>query len=180
MTFDFQPTLKGPTLLLNPLGADDLDALHAAASDPAIWALHPEPTRWRRQVFERGFFASALASRSAFTVRTRSSGEVIGSSRYYAHVPNLRTVFVGYTFLCRAFWGGGANAELKALMLDHAFRFVDAVCFHIGPDNLRARRSIEKLGGALVGDDDVVREGRTQQRLVYRITRPAGEGRPED
>jgi RimJ/RimL family protein N-acetyltransferase len=169
---DFQPTLEGPTLLVRPLRADDLDALYQAARDPEIWALHPEPTRWQRPVFEQGFFAGALASGSAFAVIDKASGAVIGSSRYYEHDPAAREIFVGYTFLTRAYWGGATNGELKSLMLAYAFRFVEAVCFHIGPENWRSRRAVEKIGGIVVREETVERNGRSDRRVVYRIRKP--------
>ncbi len=56
-----QPRLEGERLLLRPLAPQDWDALHAAASDPLIWAGHPASDRWQEPVF-RAFFADALAS----------------------------------------------------------------------------------------------------------------------
>lgn len=170
-TFDLQPTLEGPTLVVRPLTANDLEPLYAAASDPDIWALHPEPTRWQRDVFTNGFFAGALASGSAFTVVARDSGDVIGSSRYYEYDEGARTIFIGYTFLTRAHWGGPSNRELKELMLAHAFRYVDAVQFHVGPANWRSRRAVEKIGGVLVREEIVMRNGTPDPRVVYRIER---------
>ena len=41
---------------------------------------------------------------------------------------------------------GPYNAEMKRLMLEHAFRFVENVVFLIGADNLRSRRAVEKIG----------------------------------
>jgi RimJ/RimL family protein N-acetyltransferase len=41
---------------------------------------------------------------------------------------------------------------MKKLMLDHAFRFAERVVFRIGPQNLRSRRAIEKLGAVLTAD----------------------------
>ncbi len=60
-TADLHPTLAGATITLRPLRADDLEPLHAAASDPLIWAQHPDPARHLRPVFEKNFFAGALA-----------------------------------------------------------------------------------------------------------------------
>jgi RimJ/RimL family protein N-acetyltransferase len=170
--FDLQPTLEGSTLLVRPLTADDLEPLYAAASDPEIWTLHPEPTRWQRDVFTNGFFAGALASGSAFSVVHRDTGAIIGSSRYYEYDASARTIFVGYTFLTRAYWGGATNGELKRLMLDHAFRYVDGVQFHIGPANWRSRRAVEKIGGVLVREEVVMRNDVPEARVVYRLDRP--------
>jgi N-acetyltransferase len=172
--FDLQPILEGPTILVRPLTADDLEPLYAAASDPEIWTLHPEPTRWQRDVFTNGFFAGALASGSAFTVVHRATGSVIGSSRYYEYDAAARTIFIGYTFLTRAYWGGATNGELKQLMLDYAFRHVNAVQFHIGAANWRSRRAVEKIGGTFVLEEVAMRNGSPEPRVIYRIDRPGG------
>ena len=70
---------------------------------------------------------------------------MIGTSRYYDD-DAARSVAIGYTFLRRSHWGGGANAQVKALMLDHAFESVEEVHFHVGRDNLRSQRALAKLG----------------------------------
>ena len=70
---------------------------------------------------------------------------MIGTSRYY-DADGARSVAIGYTFLRRSHWGGGANAQVKALMLDHAFESVEEVHFHVGRDNLRSQRALAKLG----------------------------------
>jgi hypothetical protein len=42
---DLQPTLTGTHITLRPLAAPDFDELFVAASDPLIWAQHPDPGR---------------------------------------------------------------------------------------------------------------------------------------
>jgi RimJ/RimL family protein N-acetyltransferase len=66
---------------------------------------------------------------------------------------------------------GATNRELKQLMLDYAFRHVEAVQFHIGPENWRSRRAVEKIGGAFVREEVVTRNDREERRVVYRIVR---------
>jgi RimJ/RimL family protein N-acetyltransferase len=149
--FELQPTLTGERLLLRPLVPGDRDALYAAARDPLLWAQHPEPDRHEPAMFQR-YFDGALASGGAFAIVDRATGRVIGSSRYCNLDPAGREVEIGWTFLERAYWGGGANGELKRLMLDHAFRFVERVVFVVGENNLRSRRALEKIGARLAPD----------------------------
>jgi RimJ/RimL family protein N-acetyltransferase len=169
--FDAQPTLLGETLSLRPLAAADFAPLYAAASDPLIWSLHPEPLRYRRAVFEQ-FFEAALDSRSALVVTDNASGEVVGSSRYYDWNPTLREVAIGYTFLARSRWGGATNLEMKRLMLGHAFRWADTVWFHVGRHNLRSRRAMEKVGGILDHEERRELNGAVHDYVVYRIDAP--------
>ena len=168
--FDLQPTLKGDLIELRPLGPQDFDALFSAASDPKIWKQHPESDRYQREVFQR-FFDGALESKGAFAIIDRKSGRIIGSSRYCNLDLANREVEVGWTFLEREFWGGIYNRELKQLMLEHAFRFVDRVVFVVGEQNFRSQKALAKIGASflkktqLPGDD-----GTIKTNLVFAIT----------
>ncbi|MET0241968.1 MAG: N-acetyltransferase, partial [Flavitalea sp.] len=59
------PELSNELLLLRLLGPGDFDKLYKVASDPAIWAIHPSPDRYKREVFQV-FFDGAVASESAY------------------------------------------------------------------------------------------------------------------
>lgn len=146
---DRQPTLEGDRLLLRPLRREDWDALYAVAADPEIWALHPMHDRWREPVF-RAFFDDALAHGGALAVIDRASGAIVGSSRFQGYdSADGGSVEIGWTFLARSHWGGGANRELKRLMLSHALASVQRAVFRIGESNWRSRRAMEKIGGRL-------------------------------
>src|SRR3954454_18628904 len=126
MSFDLQPTLKGKLLHLRPLREQDWDDLFAVASDPLIWEQHPESDRYTEKVF-RGFFRDAMESGGALIVTDAQAGGVIGSSRYTQYAPAKSEVKIGWSFLARRYWGGEYNLEMKQLMLEHAFQFVDRV-----------------------------------------------------
>lgn len=147
-TADLQPVLTGERVVVRPVRAGDWEEMYAAAADPAVWAQHPESDRHLEPVFRR-FFDGALACGSGFAIVDRSSGAVIGSSRYHGHDPERREIEIGWTFLAARYWGGAYNLEIKKLMLDHAFRFVDTAVFWIGVENRRSRRAMEKIGGTL-------------------------------
>jgi RimJ/RimL family protein N-acetyltransferase len=143
---DFQPTLTGPTIIVRPIAPGDWAEMHAAGSDPKIWEVHPVPDRWTEPKF-RAFFDDAVNSRMAFAFVDRTSGKVIGSSRYYEHKPDISEIEIGWTFLARSHWGGASNREVKRLMLDHAFNFVDTVVFWVGETNWRSLGAMGKIGG---------------------------------
>ena len=168
MTPDLQPTLTGKLLELRPLVPGDFDALYAVASDPAIWAQHPVADRYKKDVFN-DFFRGALESGGAFAVIDREARCIIGSSRYYGYDAARREIEIGWTFLARAYWGGIYNRELKALMLRHAFGFVDRVIFLVGPQNFRSQRAMEKIGGVRAGMTR--REPNGPESVVFEITR---------
>ncbi len=150
MVFDAQPTLTGTLLQLRPLQEDDYDDLYAVASDPLIWEQYPASDRYQAEVFQK-FFRDAMESGGALLAIDNASGAVIGSSRYHGYNKRASEVEIGWTFLARSHWGGQYNGEMKRLMLQHAFQFVEAVIFLIGPENLRSQRAIEKIGGVRDG-----------------------------
>jgi RimJ/RimL family protein N-acetyltransferase len=171
MPFELQPTLKGELVELRPQRAGDFDQLYAVAADPLIWEQHPASDRYKREVF-REFFREAMESRGAFLVTDAKTGKVIGSSRYNGYSEEKSEIEIGWTFLARSHWGGAYNGEMKRLMLEHAFRFVEKVIFAIGVTNFRSQKAVEKIGAVRVGSrpDSAGRES-----FVYAITRPAQE-----
>jgi RimJ/RimL family protein N-acetyltransferase len=166
MPFDFQPTLKSDLITLRPLRAADFDALYAVGSDPLIWEQHPQGDRYKPDVF-RAFFDDGLKSGGALIAIDNATHEIIGSSRFHGYDPSASEIEIGWSFLARRYWGGRYNGEMKRLMLEHAFRFVDNVVFLIGEENMRSRRAVEKIGGVEIG---MRTDERGQERVVYRIT----------
>jgi RimJ/RimL family protein N-acetyltransferase len=165
MPFDFQPTLRGELLCLRPLRPEDFPDLYTVASDPLIWEQHPAHDRHQEEVF-REFFREALKSGGALVALDSRGGRIIGSSRFYGYDEDNSEVEIGWTFLARSYWGGRYNREMKRLMLGHAFKFVESVVFLVGPQNLRSRRAVEKIGGVLESSRPN-RDGRDS--VVYRI-----------
>lgn len=178
MSFDSQPVLHGELLELRPLRAEDFDALFRVAADPLIWEQHPERDRCEEPTF-RAFFEEAVRSKGALVAIDRASGEIIGSSRFHGYDADHSVVEIGWTFLARTYWGGRYNGEMKRLMLEHAFRWVNRVIFIIGPDNRRSQRAVEKIGGRRAG---VTTDAHGSARFIYEMTPalfagPQGAGR---
>lgn len=169
MKFELQPTLKSEIIEVRPLRADDWEELYAVASDPLIWEQHPNSDRYKAEVF-RKFFDEALESGGAFVVLDCRTGRVIGSSRFNCYDLARSEIEIGWTFLARSHWGGTYNGELKRLMLEHAFKFVDNVIFFIGSTNIRSQRALEKIGGVHIGRKS---DPNGRESLIYRITRPS-------
>jgi RimJ/RimL family protein N-acetyltransferase len=166
MPFDLQPILKGTLLELRPLRPEDFRDLYAVASDPLIWRQHPIKDRHKEEIF-KGFFRESLESGGALIAIDRKDGQVIGSSRFHGYNEGQNEIEIGWTFLARSHWGGIYNREMKQLMLQHAFKFVNSVIFLVGPGNLRSQRAVEKIGGVRVGSRP---DGSGRDSYVYRIT----------
>ena len=150
MAFDLQPHLRSELIELRPLTPNDWDELFVVASDPLIWEQHPERDRYKEEVF-RVFFKEALDSGGAFAIIDRKTRRIIGSTRFYGFDPKKSEIEIGWTFLARRYWGGRYNAEMKRLLLNHAFRFVESVVFFVGENNVRSQKAMEKVGAIKVG-----------------------------
>jgi len=150
MPFDLQPHLKGELIELRPLTPNDWEELFAVASDSLIWEQHPEPDRYKEDVF-RIFFKDAMESGGAFVIIDPKTQRIIGSTRFYGYDPQKSEIEIGWTFLARKYWGGRYNAEMKHLLLNHAFRFVESVLFFVGENNVRSQKALEKVGAIKVG-----------------------------
>jgi len=151
MKSNLQPLdLKNEYVCLIPLKPEHFERLYKVASDPLIWEQHPHKDRYRRNVFIK-FFEAGIASNGAFLVLDTQTREIIGSSRFYEYNPVDRSVAIGYTFLARSHWGSTYNRALKYLMLNYAFGFSDKVIFHIGENNIRSQKAVEKLGAVKTG-----------------------------
>ncbi len=169
MDVNLQPTLVGKNITLRPLKQEDFSALYKAASDPAVWAMHPDSSRYKQEIFEKRFFSGAIASGSALAVVDNITGKIIGSSRCYEWNPEQQEIAIGFTFLECAYWGNGTNNEMKDLMLKHVSSFAKTVWFHVGEANFRSCKAVEKLGAIVSHKEDRELEGKPFVQLFYKL-----------
>lgn len=169
MHFSIQPILENETIKLFPLQEEDFERLYTVASDPLVWEQHPNKNRYERAVFQN-FFEGAMLSQGAFLILDKATDEVMGSTRFYDYDEKDISIFIGYTFYGRKFWGGKYNPQVKKLMLDYIFQFVNVVKFHVGAENWRSRNAMEKLGATLVAEISVAYHGEpNRQNVEYHI-----------
>ena len=148
--------LEGATVRLEPLTSAHVPALSEVALDPELW-------RWTLSVIEtpedlRRYVDAALAARAAgtsypFVTIERSSGRVIGSTRFCALEPGHRKVEIGYTFVAPAWQRTSVNTEAKLLMLRHAFEVLgmNRVEFKTDALNARSRAALLRIGATEEG-----------------------------
>lgn len=117
-------TLEGNAVRLEPLTLEHLDPLTEVALDPELW-------RWTiskidsRAGLER-YLETAIREREQgrslpFATIHRSSGRVIGSTRFGNIEPVHRRVEIGWTWIGTPWQRSAINTEAKYLMLQHAF-----------------------------------------------------------
>ncbi|WP_109127244.1 GNAT family N-acetyltransferase [Dyella sp. C11] len=148
--------LEDAFVALEPLTSDHAPALEAAASDGELWNLWftsaPAPGE------AAGYIAKALAGHQAglmlpFVVREKSSGEIVGTTRFYDFVNDPRRVAIGYTWYAKRWQKSHLNTACKRLLLRHAFETLGCVAveFHTDHRNLDSQRAIERLGAQREG-----------------------------
>jgi len=172
MTINIQPLhLKSDLIHLAPLQENDFESLYKVASDPLLWEQHPNKLRFKREEFQN-YFEGAILSKGSFKILDAATGETIGCSRYYDYNEDENSILIGYTFISRKFWGKGYNQSVKKLMLDYIFQFVPSVYFHIGAQNFRSQKAIEKLGAEKVGEQEVEYYGEASKlNYIYKINK---------
>ena len=164
---NLQPTdLKNNLVWLEPLKQAHFEELYLVASDPLIWEQHPNPDRYKLDAFTN-YFKGAMESGGAFIIRDTLSGKALGSSRYCAYDAANKEIQIGYTFFARSCWGKSINKEVKTLMLNHAFNYVDKVAFYVGANNIRSQRAMERIGGIKIREEVVAYFGEPD-RLNFR------------
>jgi RimJ/RimL family protein N-acetyltransferase len=157
--FDYQPRLTGRILTLRPVQRMDWQDLAVVGCDPQVWAGHPDQQRYLTANF-KAYFEDGVKSGKALVALEKASGAVLGWSRYITEHAGPSEIEIGATFLGHSYWGGPWNAEMKQLMLRHAFQFVDRVIFRVGKTNGRSQRAVEKLGAVrLIGRPESVSHG---------------------
>lgn len=168
---NIQPILENDNVKLVPLDPTDFEQLFAVASDPKIWEQHPNKDRYKREVFEN-FFQGAMESGGAFKIIEKNTGEMAGSTRFYDYNADDNSIFIGYTFYATKFWGSKLNPQVKKLMLDYIFQFADKVNFHVGKDNIRSQKAMEKLGAKKIDELNVAYFGEPEKlNVVFGISK---------
>ena len=178
MDFDFQPYIIGETLVVRPLAEDDFEGLYQAASDPLVWAGHPAKDRHNKEVFIP-YFDTLLEAGATVVVLEKSTGKIIGCSRYYVAPTPGQDISIGYTFLGRAYWGGTVNGELKSLMVGHVFKSRYEVWFHIAPTNIRSQKATAKLGAVNMGEEELDLGNGAANMMCFRLLKSDWEAKED-
>jgi RimJ/RimL family protein N-acetyltransferase/nitroimidazol reductase NimA-like FMN-containing flavoprotein (pyridoxamine 5'-phosphate oxidase superfamily) len=167
------PTLRGQHVILEQLDLSHVDGLFAAVADPEVyrWLPRPvpaDPAEMAGQVRE-ALRMQADGLRIPFAQRDAGTGEVVGSTSYYAPDPTNRVIAIGYTMIARSHWRTGVNTEAKLMLMAHAFETLGAVRveWHTDLNNLRSQAAIERLGAVREG---VLRRHRLRPDGTWRDT----------
>jgi len=171
-------TLEGRFVRLAPLSMAHHAGLSEVGLDQELWQWIPEPVATAEEM--RAYIEEALAAQAAgtalpFATVERSSGRVIGSTRFGNIDRRNRRVEIGWTWLARPWQRTRANTEAKNLMLCHAFETWGAIRVELKTDSLnaRSRAAILRLGAKEEGvlrNHMIASTGRIRHTVYYSIT----------
>jgi RimJ/RimL family protein N-acetyltransferase len=123
-------TLEGSFVRLEPMTMAHHAGLTAVGLDPDVWRLtvvNVHTPEEMRSYMESALRLQAEGSSLPFVTIERSSGRVVGSSRFGNYDPLNRRIEIGWTWLAPAWQRTAANTEAKYLMLTHAFERLGCV-----------------------------------------------------
>ncbi len=170
-------TLEGKRVRLAPMSADHVDALAKAGSDEMLWkwtssrADSPESMR----LYVDAALADAKAGTALpFVTIDKSSGEVIGSTRFGNIDRANRRMEIGWTWIMPRFQRTHVNSEAKYLMLMHAFDALGCVRVELKTDvlNTKSRAAMLRMGAK---EEGVLRKhmltysGRWRDTIYYSV-----------
>ncbi|MCX7515270.1 GNAT family N-acetyltransferase [Frateuria sp. STR12] len=148
--------LEDAHVVLEPLCLDHVASLETAAADGELWRLWftsvPAPGEMVAYV-EKALAGQREGVMLPFAIRERSTGELVGTTRFYDIAQDPRRVAIGYTWYARRWQKGHLNTACKRLLLAHAFESLGCVAveFHTDGRNLDSQRAIERLGAQREG-----------------------------
>ncbi len=159
----FKPAvLNGKHIRLEPLEPQHYAALYDAL-EPEIFGLMPQdPTRNKTKTLAE--FVAQLewpSTRMPFVVILQESGEIVGSSSFFATDLANKGVEIGGTWYKKSVQGTFVNPESKYLLLELAFEVWNVLRVQLKTHhlNLQSQRAIEKLGA--------IREGILRNHMIY-------------
>jgi N-acetyltransferase len=175
---DLRASLSGRLVRVEPLALSHAGGLIAAASDPEMFAWMPVDMASSRELLEEWLTTTLQAARDGsavpFAIVERSTGRVLGSTRFLElRFEHLRAE-IGWTWVTRSAWGTGVNVETKLLLLEHAFVRVGLrrVEFKTDARNERSRGALLAVGATFEGvlrKHMVVRDGGARDSAYYSV-----------
>jgi RimJ/RimL family protein N-acetyltransferase len=169
--------LEGEHVRLEPLRVDHLPAIYKAGMDGSIW-------KWTANIvnaesdLER-YVRTALADQMLgtavpFVTIERSSGTVVGSTRFGNIDVINRKAEIGWTWINPTWQRTAINTEAKLLMLTHAFEVWKCLRVELKTDsnNDRSQNAIRRLGAVEEGtlrNHMITESGRSRHSVIFSI-----------
>ncbi|HZD84359.1 MAG TPA: GNAT family protein [Gemmatimonadaceae bacterium] len=169
--------LEGSFVRLEPMTLEHHAQLTEVGLDPEIWRLTIVMIRTAGEM--RSYIDSALALQRdgtslPFVTIERSSGRVVGSTRFGNYDAANRRIEIGWTWLARRWQRTVINTEAKYLMLTYAFEKLRCVRVELKTDVLNApsRKAMLRIGAkeeGILRKHTLMWTGRYRDSIYYSI-----------
>lgn len=148
--------LEGEQVRLEPLSPAHEDPLNTAARDGQLWTSQFTIIPARATMMDyisTALDAQALGPELPFVIIRKSSGQVVGSTRFYNIEHENRSVEIGYTWLASSAQRTAVNTEAKLLLLTHAFEVWRCIRVSFVTDvlNQQSQKALLRLGAKYEG-----------------------------
>jgi RimJ/RimL family protein N-acetyltransferase len=169
--------LEGEYVRLEPLRGDHLPDILKVGMDESIW-------KWTNNIVKREadlerYVRTALADQShglalPFVTIERSSGTVVGSTRFGNIDVANQKVEIGWTWINPNWQRTAINTEAKLLMLSHAFEVWGCIRVELKTDsnNERSRNAMLRIGATEEGtlrNHMITESGRLRDSVYFSI-----------
>lgn len=150
------PTLETERLVLRPLSAGDVNALHSVSNEPLVrrylWDDEPVSKAKIEDIVARSERMFSGESLGLFGVRLRDSEELVGFCGFL-RLEGMEEPEIAYE-LSREVWGGGLATEAARECVRYAFEVAGIERVIAGTDavNAASLRVMEKLGMKPIGN----------------------------
>jgi len=169
--------LDGERISLEPMQTDHVPALCEVGLDGELWKWTLSAVRDVKAMDD--YVRSALDDQSTgiclpFITRDKTSGRIIGSTRFgNIDKPNRKTE-IGWTWIAPEWQRTFVNTEAKLLMLTHAFEVWKCIRVEFKTDalNERSRRAIARIGAKEEGvlrNHLITESGRFRDSVYFSI-----------
>jgi RimJ/RimL family protein N-acetyltransferase len=169
--------LEGDFVRLEPMTLEHHSGLSEVGLDPEIWRLTTVMIRTPEEM--RSYMESALSLQREgttlpFATIERSSGRIVGSTRFGNYDPANRRIEIGWTWIAKPWQRTAINTEAKYLMLSHAFEKLRCVRVELKTDVLNApsRGAMLRIGAkeeGILRKHTLMWTGRYRDSIYYSI-----------
>lgn len=156
--------LEGNVVRLEPSSVGHISGLSTAGKDKSIWKYMiygdlsnlEKMGKWVNYLLEQ----QAAGTDLPFTVIHKSTGTIVGATRFLEMRPSHRSLEIGGTWYAPEYQGTAVNPDCKYLLLKYAFERLGCirVQFKVDLRNTHSIHAIERLGA--------VREGVLRNHMV--------------
>ena len=169
--------LDGDFVRLEPMTLEHHAGLSEVGLDPEIWRYTLVVVKTPDDM--RSYMESALdlqrdGNTLPFVTIERSSGRIVGSTRFGNYDPANRRIEIGWTWIAPPWQRTAINTEAKYLMLTHAFQKLGCVRVELKTDvlNTPSRKAMLRIGATEEGvlrKHSLVWDGRYRDSIYYSI-----------